>query len=223
MLIAAQLHDPHLCAGDIRNDNGRLRCNRVQGTLLPGGSWVQSCLDPYHDPQSNEFRAVCLSSTSLTFRDASLTSMYPCASVSNDEGWMSCDTAPLPRGPWRAHCEEASLPMQGVGFAAICRRASDGVRMRTMLGPCSTDVDVLDGYLTCGLISGLPTGDWSKRCRPVNWNANEPAITLICRNNDQAVVAWRVSFTGCPVPLYLEYDGNNNFKCFPPPVIKAGA
>jgi hypothetical protein len=224
IMLAAALYDPQLCVGDISNDNGRLGCARAPMTPLPGGSWLQSCLDPYYHPQANEIRARCLSKSSLTFRDATLNRAYPCASVTNDDGWLSCDTAPLPQGPWRAHCREASLPLAGIGFSALCIRASDNVLQRTTLGPCSTIVDVLDGYLTCGLISGLPSGNWSQRCRPVNWDAKEPAISVLCRNVDQHIVGWRFSFAAwqCPTPLFLDYGGNNDFSCVPPPVIKAG-
>jgi hypothetical protein len=223
-VLATSLDDPQLCVADISNDNGRLVCARAPIAPLPGGSWLQSCLDAYYHPQANEIRARCLSRTSLTFRYATLNRAYPCPSVTNDDGWLSCDTAPLPQGPWRAHCKEASLPLAGIGFSALCTRASDNVLQRTTLGPCSTDVDVLDGYLTCGAITGLPTGNWSQRCRPVNWDAKEPAISVLCRNTDQTIVGWRFSFASwqCPTPLFLDYGGNNDFSCVPPPVIKAG-
>ena len=110
---------------------------------------------------------------------------------------------------------EASTPLPGVGFAAICQRPSDRVWQRTMVGPCTKDVDALDGHLTCGLITGLPGGKWVGRCRPVNWDAAEPAITLVCRNNDQTESAFRVSLSNCPSPLVLDYDGTGTggFHC----------
>lgn len=219
IMLPARLNDPRNCAGDISNDDGVLRCVRAQPAVmgrllfpLPAGSWLQSCRDAYFQMESHEYRAQCRTISSV-WRDTSINSSYPCASVSNDDGWMSCDAAPLPRGPWRAHCKEATIPQPGLGFAAICRRASDGVWQRTMVGQCGTDVDVLDGFLTCGLISGLPTGNWGQHCRPINWDANEPAITLICRNDDQTLASWRVTLAGCSTPLRLDYDGIDKFTC----------
>ncbi len=219
-LVAARLNDPRNCGGDIWNDDGAFGCQRVQTVVLgrvmfplPAGSWLQSCRDAYHHFESHEYRAQCRTGSGA-WRYTSLNlSAFPCASVSNDDGWMSCDASPVPRGPWRAHCKEATIPQPGLGFTAICRRASDGVWQRTFVGQCGQDVDVLDGFLTCGLITGLPGGDWSTRCRPVNWDPAEPAITLICRNNDQTRVAWRVTIASCASPVQLNYDGANRFTC----------
>lgn len=220
-LVTARLKDPQTCAGDIANNNGALECQRAIPTVLgrpiftlPGGSWQQTCRDAYYHMDSREVRAQCRT-ISGEWRDTSLNTSYACASVSNDNGWMSCDTAPLPRGPWRGVCKEASLPLPGVGFAAICMRPSDRVWQRTTVGPCTQDVDALDGHLTCGLIIGLPDGNWMGRCRPVNWDAAEPAITLICRNTDQSQGAYRVPLSTCPSPLKLYYDGSGvgGFLC----------
>lgn len=220
-LVAASLKDPQLCAGDIANNNGVLQCQRAIPTVLghpifslPGGSWQQTCRDAYYHMDSHEIRAQCRT-MSGEWRDTSLNTYYACPSVSNDDGWLSCDTAPLPRGPWRGYCKDASIPMPDLGFYAICMRPSDRVWQRTTAGPCTKDVDALDGHLTCGLITGLPKGKWVERCRPVNWDAAEPAITLVCRDNDQAQSAWRVSLSGCPSPLELRYDGSgkNGFFC----------
>lgn len=220
-LVAASLKDPQLCAGDIANNNGVLQCQRAIPTVLgrpifalPGGSWQQTCRDAYYHMDSREVRAQCRT-ISGEWRDTSLNTSYACPSVSNDNGWLSCDTAPLPRGPWRGYCKDASIPMPDLGFYAICMRPSDRVWQRTTAGPCTKDVDALDGHLTCGLITGLPKGKWVERCRPVNWDAAEPAITLVCRDNDQAQSAWRVSLSGCPSPLELRYDGSgkNGFFC----------
>jgi len=220
-LVAARLKDPQTCAGDIANNDGALECQRAIPTVLghpifalPAGSWKQTCRDAYYHMNSREVRAQCRR-ISGEWRDASLNTTYPCASVSNDNGWMSCDTAPLPRGPWRGVCKEASLLMSGIGFSAICMRPSDRVWQRTSVGPCTNDVDALDGHLTCGLITGLPEGNWMGRCRPVNWDAGEPAITLVCRNTDQTQAAYRVPLSNCPSPLKLYYDGSGNggFLC----------
>ncbi len=212
--VQARLKDPQTCAGDIANNNGALECQRAIPTVLgrpifalPGGSWQQTCRDAYYHMDSHEVRAQCRT-ISGEWRDTSLNTSYACPSVSNDNGWMSCDTAPLPRGPWRGVCKEASLPLPGVGFAAICMRLSDRVWQRTTVGPCTNDVDALDGHLTCGLITGLPEGNWVGRCRPVNWDAGEPAITLVCRNNDQTQAAYRVGLSTCQSPLKLYYDGS---------------
>jgi hypothetical protein len=216
-LVAASLKDPQLCAGDIANNNGVLQCQRAIPTVLgrpifalPGGSWQQTCRDAYYHMDSREVRAQCRT-ISGEWRDTSLNTSYACPSVSNDNGWMSCDTAPLPRGPWRGYCKEASLPMPGIGFSAICMRPSDFVWQRTMVGPCTKDVDALDGHLTCGLITGLPEGNWVGRCRPVNWDAAEPAITLVCTNTDQTQAAYRVPLSTCPSPVKLFYDGSGRY------------
>lgn len=220
-MVQTRLKDPHLCAGDIANNNGALVCQRAIPTVLgrpifalPGGSWQQTCRDAYYHMDSREVRAQCRT-MSGEWRDTSLNTSYACPSVTNDDGWLSCDTAPLPRGPWRGVCKDASLPMPGVGFYAICMRPSDRVWQRTTAGPCTKDVDALDGHLVCGLITGLPTGKWVERCRPVNWDSAEPAITLVCRDNDQTQSAWRVSLSGCSSPLTLRYDGTggNGFFC----------
>jgi hypothetical protein len=107
------------------------------------------------------------------------------------------------------------IPLPGVGFAAICRRASDGVWQRTTLSACTRDVDVLDGHLTCGSVTGLPGGKWPERCRPVNWDAAEPALTVVCRNNDQTQSGFRVGLSACGRPLALSYDGSGSggFYC----------
>lgn len=220
-LVPARLKDPQLCAGDISNNNGVLECQRAIPTVLghpifalPGGSWQHTCRDEYYHMGSREVRAQCRTIPG-EWRDTSLNTAYACASVSNDNGWMSCDTAPLPRGPWRGYCKDASLPMPDVGFSAICMRPSDRVWQRTMVGPCTKDVDALDGHLTCGLISGLPEGNWVGRCRPVNWDAGEPAITLVCTHTDQTQGAYRVPLSTCGSPLRLYYDGSgpNGFLC----------
>jgi hypothetical protein len=222
--IPARLNDPQLCVGDIANSNGELTCQRG-GTItvgkaqlnpfaLPAGSWQQTCRDAYHHLQAREVRAQCRT-LSGAWRYTSLNTAFACTSVSNDDGWLSCDSAPLPRGPWRAHCKEASIPLPEVGFSAICRRQSDGAWQRTTVGPCTKEVDTLDGHLTCGLIAGLPGGNWSERCRPVNWDAAEPAITLVCRLNDQTQAAYRVPLSTCPNPVTLYYDGSGprGFLC----------
>lgn len=220
-LVEARLNDPQLCGGDISNNNGVLQCARplpsVLGRVLlpmPAGSWQQTCRDGYHHMQAHEFRAQCRT-ISGEWRYASLNTTYPCTSLSNDDGWLSCDTAPLPRGRWRGVCREASLPLAGVGFSAICMRPSDRVWQRTSVGPCTQEVDALDGHLVCGPITGLPEGNWVGRCRPVNWDAAEPAITVVCRNNDQTQAGYRVRMTGCNTPLKLHYDGSGNkgFTC----------
>ena len=217
----ASLNDPQTCTGDITNTDGVLQCQRAVPTVLgrplfvlPGGSWHQTCRDAYYHVQSREIRAQCRT-VSGAWRHTSLSTAYPCTSVSNDDGWLSCDTAALPRGPWRAQCKEASIPLPGVGFGAICQRASDGVWQRTTVASCSKEVDALDGHLTCGLITGLPAGTWRERCRPINWDAAEPAITLVCRNNDQTQAAYRVTMSGCGSPLSLFYDGTGTkgFLC----------
>lgn len=219
--VATRLKDPQTCGGDIANNNGVLECPRAIPTVLgrpifalPGGLWQQTCRDAYYHMDSHEIRAQCRT-VSGEWRDASLNTSYACPSVSNDNGWLSCDTAPLPRGPWRGYCKDASLPMPGVGFAAICMRPSDRVWQRTMVGPCTKDVDALDGHLTCGLITGLPDGNWMGRCRPVNWDADEPAITLVCNNTDQTQAAYRVLLSTCRSPFRLFYDGSGvgGFLC----------
>ena len=214
VLVPARLNDPQTCGPDIANLNGVLECNRPLITALgrvmfplPAGSWQQTCRDAYHHLQSREVRAQCRT-VSGDWRYTSLSTAYACASVSNDNGWMSCDSAQLPRGPWRGYCKEASIPLADVGFAAICMRPSDRVWQRTTVGPCTKEVDALDGHLACGLITGVPSGNWVGRCRPVNWDSAEPAITLVCRNNDKSEAAYRVNISNCPDPRVLHYDGS---------------
>ena len=219
--LPASLNDPKYCKGDIANVNGTLQCERMEEIkvlgrvifALPGGSWRQTCRDAYYDGDSRVIRAECRMASGA-WRYASLPTHSGCTSMSNDDGWLSCDSAPpLPRGPWRTHCTESSIPQADLPFAALCRRQSDNALLRTTISSgCTQPLDVLAGFLTCGLMTGAPSGDWPNRCVPINWDAMAPAITLIC---DQRSIAFRVPLETCPVPITLNYDGSGpmGFLC----------
>jgi len=107
------------CSGDIRNDNGELRCDGGGDSKIPNGSYKDTCRDSY--VEGNRLYSQCTrrdgsrNKTSIHYKNCS-------RDIWNDNGKLSCEKnsqSSFPKGSYKKSCK--NLYIEGNVLEADCK------------------------------------------------------------------------------------------------------
>ncbi len=188
----------HDCEGDIRNDNGELKCKQKvkPSKPVPGGSYKQTCKDAR--VEGDFLRAKCQkkngdwNNTKLKYKKCS-------GDIWNDNGELTCKESgskKVPGGSYKNSCKDYYV--EGKRLYARCQKKSGGWNNSSInYKNCDKDIWNDNGVLTCGNKNGakLPKGSYKESCR--NYYVEGNLLEAECRNKNGKWVHSSIKYKNC--------------------------
>jgi major membrane immunogen (membrane-anchored lipoprotein) len=196
------------CEGDVRNDNGALKCKQKPAPSPPKGTYSESCRDV--KVVGNELRASCQkkngnwNNTRIKYKKCD-------RDIWNDNGELSCSKksgSKLPKGSYKNTCKDAYT--DGNKLYAKCENRN-GKWKNTNINykNCSGDISNDNGQLVCGGGQGkLPPGSYKNSCKNIYKEGN--MLEADCKNKNGKWKHSSIKFKNCKNGLW---NDNGRLSC----------
>ena len=197
------------CVGDIRNDNGELKCKQNPAYKPPSGTYKNSCRDI--KLEGNKLKAECQKKngnykrTSINYKNCS-------RDIWNDNGELSCkkkNGVKLPKGSYKDTCRNAYT--EGKRLYAECKKRGGGWNESSInYKNCDKDISNDNGKLVCGKShSGkLPSGSYKNSCK--NMYMEGGVLEADCKNDNGKWKHSSIKYKKCDKGIW---NDNGKLRC----------
>lgn len=191
------------CEGDIRNENGELKCKQKAKPVkpLPKGSYKSTCKDIRVD--GDYLRAKCekrnggWNNTKIKYKKCS-------GDIWNDNGELRCKksgSASVPRGSYKKSCK--NYYTEGNRLYAKCEKKNGGWKSSSInYKNCNKDIWNDNGNLTCGNknTGKLPPGSYKQSCKNIYVEGN--VLEAECLNRNGKYSHTSINYKKCNKGVY---------------------
>ncbi len=199
------------CEGDIRNENGALKCKQKPAPKPPAGSYKNSCRDI--KVQGKKLKASCENrngkwkQTSINYKNCN-------RDIWNDNGELSCSKkngSKLPKGSYKNSCKDSYT--EGGRLYSKCENRN-GKWKNTSINykKCNKNISNDNGKLVCGSAGGgsgkLPPGSYKDSCKNIYKEGN--VLEAECRNKNGKWKHTSIRFKNCKNGLW---NDNGKLRC----------
>lgn len=186
------------CEGDIRNDNGELKCKQKikPSKPLPAGSYRKTCKDTRID--GDYLRAKCekkngvWNNTKIKYKKCS-------GDIWNDNGELTCKksgSGSVPSGSYKRSCKDYYV--EGKRLYATCEKKNGRWNDSSInYKNCNKDIWNDNGVLTCGNKEStkLPKGSYKETCKDFYIDGN--ILEARCLNKNGKYSHTSINYKKC--------------------------
>jgi len=199
------------CEGDIRNENGTLKCKRKPAPKPPAGSYTNSCRDI--KVQGKQLKASC-ENRNGKWKNTSINYKKCDRDIWNDNGELSCSKkngSKLPKGSYKDSCKNSYT--EGKRLYSTCEQRN-GRWNKTSINykKCDKNISNDNGELVCGKAGGgggkLPPGSYKDSCKNIYKEGN--TLEADCRNKNGKWKHSSIRFKDCKNGLW---NDNGKLRC----------
>lgn len=200
------------CEGDIRNENGALKCKQKPAPKPPSGSYRNSCKDI--KVQGNKLRASC-EKRNGKWKQSSINYKNCNRDIWNDNGELSCSKkngSKLPKGSYKDSCKDSYT--QGSRLYSTCKNRDGNWRKSSInYKKCDKKISNDNGKLVCGKADGggsgkLPPGSYKDSCKNIYKEGN--VLEADCKNKNGKWKHSSIRFKDCKKGLW---NDNGKLRC----------
>lgn len=197
------------CEGDIRNENGALKCKQKPAPKPPAGSYKNSCRNI--KVQGKQLKASC-ENRNGKWKQTSINYKKCDRDIWNDNGELSCSKkgGKLPKGSYRDSCRDSYT--EGNRLYSKCENRN-GKWKNTSINykRCDKNISNDNGQLVCGKAGGggkLPPGSYKDSCKNIYKEGN--VLEADCKNKNGKWKHSSIRFKECKKGLW---NDNGKLRC----------
>ncbi len=197
------------CEGDIRNENGVLKCRQKPAPKPPAGSYSKTCKDI--KVAGNELRAKC-EKRSGNWKNTRIKYKKCDRDIWNDNGELSCKKkkgSNVPVGSYKNSCKDYYVE-SGKLYASCEKRNGRWNKSSIKYKNCDRDISNDNGELVCGNNNRgkLPKGRYKKSCK--NIYKESGVLEADCKNKNGKWKHSSIKFKRCEEGLR---NDNGKLRC----------
>ena len=197
------------CEGDIRNENGTLKCKQKPAPKPPSGSYKNSCRDV--KVKGSKLSASCENKKGK-WKDTSINYKKCDRDIWNDNGELSCgkkNGSKIPKGSYRNSCKDSYT--EGSRLYSTCEKRN-GKWKKTNINykKCDKDISNDNGELICGKSNGgkLPPGSYKDSCK--NIYVEGKVLEADCKNKNGKYKHSSIKYKNCNKGIW---NDNGKLRC----------